>query len=110
MSLISCRECAAQVSSTAINCPHCGARITTPSRGVFGTLVKWLFIGFNLFMLWAVIAGLGSASETVTGYGSDAEKAGAAIGTGIGAMFLLFIWVAGSVILALITLLTRPKK
>ncbi len=38
------------------------------------------------------------------------QQAGAAIGTGIGAMFIIFIWVAGAVITGLFALLTRPKS
>lgn len=50
------------------------------------------------------------ASETIDSPATSAESAGAAIGKGIGAALLLFIWVAGAVILGLLTLLTRPKK
>lgn len=110
MALITCKECTAQVSSTALNCPQCGAKLKSPSRGPVGTIIKWLFIAFNVFMLWATIVGLGGASETIDSSATSVERAGATIGTGIGAAFLLFIWVAGAVILGLLTLLTRPKR
>lgn len=45
-------------------------------------------------------------TENVT---SEAAKAGATIGTGLGAMMLIFVWAAGSFILGLFTLFTRPK-
>lgn len=56
-----------------------------------------------------MIFGVGGAAETIDTAASDAEKAGAAIGTGLGAMMILFIWVVEDVVLGLMTLLTRPK-
>lgn len=44
MALIECPECFEQVSDKAGKCPHCGARIRKLRRGIFGTLIKWLFI------------------------------------------------------------------
>lgn len=110
MALITCKECSAQVSSTALSCPQCGAKLKNPKRSVIGLIAKWLFIGFNIFMLWAVIVGMGGAAETAENYTSDAEKTGAAIGTGLGMMFLLFIWALGAVVLGSITYFTRAKK
>ena len=50
------------------------------------------------------------ASEVVSSASSDAEQAGAAIGTGIG-MFLIFtVWAIGDIILGIFVLLTRPKN
>lgn len=57
-----------------------------------------------------MIFDVGGAAETIDTAASDAEKAGAAFGTGLGAMMIIFIWVAGDVVLGLMTLLTRPKK
>ena len=81
-----------------------------PKRTMFGKLVKWSFIGFNILMLLWMIFGVGGAAETIDTAGSDAEKAGAAIGTGLGAMMIIFIWVAGDVVLGLMTLLTKPER
>jgi hypothetical protein len=41
---------------------------------------------------------------------SGAEKTGAAIGTTIGTSFILLFWMAGDVILGLLTMLTRGDK
>jgi hypothetical protein len=60
-------------------------------------------------LLW-LIFGIGGAAESIETAGSEAEQAGAAIGTGLGAMMIIFIWVAGDVVLGLMTLLTRAKK
>lgn len=110
MALVNCKECNAEVSDKALDCPKCGATLRKPKRSLFGKLVKWSFIGFNVLMLLWMILGVGGAAETIDTAGSDAEKAGAAIGTGLGAMMIIFVWVAGDVVLGLMTLLTRPKK
>ena len=45
MSLILCRECGKDVSTTAVTCPHCGAGVKVDSGpGVFGGLM-WFFGG-----------------------------------------------------------------
>lgn len=110
MALETCKECGAEISDNAFDCPKCGAKLRTPKRTLFGKLVKWSFIGFNVLMLIWLIFGVGGAAETIDQAGSEAEEAGAAIGTGIGAMMIIFIWVAGDFVLGLMTLLTRPKK
>ena len=81
-----------------------------PQRSFFGKLIKWTFIGFNILMLIWLVGGVGSASKEVANAGSDAAQAGAAIGTGLGAMVIIFIWTAGAVILGILTLLTRTKR
>ena len=57
-----------------------------------------------------MIVGVGGASKQVAKASTEAEKAGGAIGTGLGAMMIIFIWVAGAVILGIFTLLTRAKN
>jgi hypothetical protein len=81
-----------------------------PQRSFFGKLIKWTFIGFNLLMLLWMIVGVGGASQKVAEATTEAEKAGGAIGTGLGAMMIIFIWVAGDLILGIFVLLTRAKK
>lgn len=79
-------------------------------RTTFGKIVKWVFIGFNILMLiWMVsaCAAVGDISEQAV---NDAERAGAAIGTGLGMTFLLFVWGVGDVILGMFVLFTRRKK
>lgn len=110
MALITCKECAAEVSDKAFDCPKCGAKLRKAERSFFGKLIKYSFIGFNILMLLWMMFGVGGAAKTIDQAGSEAEKAGAAVGTGLGAMMIVFIWVAGGFILGLFTLLTRPKK
>lgn len=80
-----------------------------PKRTLFGKIVKYAFIAFNIIMLIWLVGGMMSASDGISELNSDAEQAGAVIGTGIGAMLIIFIWVAGDVILGIMTLLTRAK-
>ncbi len=110
MALVKCKECGAEISDKALDCPKCGARLRKPKRTLFGKIVKFTFIAFNILMLLWLVFGVGSAAETIEQAGSEAEQAGAAIGTGLGAMMIIIIWVAGDVILGLMTLLTRAKK
>ncbi len=110
MALTNCKECQAEVSDQAFKCPKCGATLKKPKRTVFGKIIKILFIGFNILMLLWFIFGIGGAAESIETAGSEAEQAGAAIGTGIGAMLIIIVWVAGDFILGIMTLLTRPKK
>lgn len=109
MALVACNTCNTEISKEAIACPKCGARQRKPKRSIFGKLVKWTFLLFNGLMVWWIIASLGGAAEVAATANGEAEQAGAAIGTGIGLLFILFVWVAGVVILGLGVLLTRGK-
>ena len=74
-----------------------------------GKLFKWTFILFNLLMAVWLIGGMMGASEIVTSATSGAQKAGATIGTGIGALLILFLWVIGDILLGVFVFFTRPK-
>lgn len=77
-------------------------------RGFFGWLFLIIFLLFNALMLAWIIGywvNIGQLVQT-----SDAERAGAAIGATIGTGLILFVWVAGTVILGLLALLTRGRK
>ncbi|EHD23656.1 MULTISPECIES: zinc ribbon domain-containing protein [Brenneria] len=109
MALISCSECKKEVSDTAFKCPSCGKQLRKPTRSLFGKLVKWIFILFNIFMIYSAFVGIGGSGEVIQSAGSDAERAGAAIGTGIGLFMLGTIWVIGDIIIGMFVFLTRPK-
>jgi hypothetical protein len=79
-------------------------------RGFFGQVAKWLFVLFNILMLFSFVSGLTGAAAISEGADSDAASAGAAIGTAIGISLLLGIWAAGSLILGLMTFFTRGEK
>ncbi len=109
MALVNCPECQAEVSDTALKCTKCGVQLRKPKRSFFGKIVKWGFILFNILMVVWLVGGMNAATEGMQAM-SEAEQAGAAIGTGIGAMMILVIWVFGDIILGLFFLFTRPKS
>lgn len=109
MAMIKCKECDEEVSDSAARCPKCGYQINKPKRGIFGKIIKWSFILFNFIMLWWLIGGVGANIDTMEAM-DGATKTGAAIGTGLGAMMIMFIWLVGDIILGLFVLFTRPKS
>ena len=108
MAFVRCTECQAEVSDQATKCAKCGYTIRKPRRSVFGKLVKWAFILFNVLMLLWLIAGMSAASSRPLPT-SEAGKAGAAIGTALGSGLIIALWVAGDIILGLFVLFTRPR-
>ncbi len=85
-------------------------QIERRKRGFFGWIFLVAFWLFNAFMAFALFAGLSNVSNMSSTLTSDAERAGAAIGTTIGASMILGIWLAGAVILGLFVLFTRGTK
>ena len=110
MALVNCKECNAEVSDNALSCPKCGVKLRKAQRSMIGKIIKYTFIAFNLLMLWWMVAGVGGAAEQINPAMSEAEQAGAAIGTGLGAMMIMMIWVFGDIVLGLFVLFTRPSK
>ncbi len=110
MALINCPECSSEVSDSALRCPKCGVQLRKLTRGLFGKLVKWLFIGFNIIMVIWLFSYFGNVSQLTSSAGSDAERAGAAIGATLGTGMLMGFWVLGDIILGLFVLFTRPKS
>lgn len=108
MAMIQCPECGKDVSDSAFKCPSCGVALRKARRGFLGKLFKWSFIAFNILMAVWLVTALGNAGQHMSGL-SGAEHAGAAIGTGIGAMLILGIWVVGDIILGFFVLFTRAK-
>ena len=108
--LVKCPECNAEVSDSALKCPHCGKQLRKPKRGFFGKIFLWLFYLFNILMLVWFIGGMNAASDVASKAVTEAEKAGASIGAGLGAMYILTIWVIGDIITGLLALMTRPKS
>lgn len=85
-------------------------RIEQRKRGVFGTIVWWLFLAFNALMaLWMYFA-ITSVAEVASQTQDAAQQAGAAIGGTIASGMILSIWLLGALILGLIVALSRGKK
>ncbi|HCD2949964.1 TPA: hypothetical protein NBM25_004963, partial [Escherichia coli] len=53
--------------------------------------------------------GLGGADEIINNTTSNAEKAGAVIGTGLGLIVIGGLWVIGDIIIGILVFLTKPK-
>lgn len=83
---------------------------TKPQRSTIGKIIKWTFIVFNILMLVWLIAGVGSASSDISQMQDEASRAGAEIGTGLGAMMIIFLWMAGAVVLGIMTYFSRAKR
>ncbi|EJH1132827.1 zinc ribbon domain-containing protein [Escherichia coli] len=109
MALIKCPECQKEVSDSALCCPACGKQLKKLKRSFFGKLIKWAFIFFNIFMIYTLLVGLGGADEITNNTTSDAEKAGAVIGTGLGLIAIGGLWVIGDIIIGILVFLTKPK-
>jgi hypothetical protein len=85
-------------------------RQETRRRGFFGHLFKWLFIIFNCVMALWLFTYWNNIGNQIGHATSDAERIGGTIGGTLGTAFLVFFWLAGSVILGLLTIFTRGKK
>jgi hypothetical protein len=78
-------------------------------RGFFGWLFLLIFFAFNALMVAWLISYWNSISGMVAP-GSDAGRAGAAIGATLGTGAIFFVWVTGAVVTGLLALLTRGGK
>ncbi len=110
MALINCQECGIKVSNKAFDCPQCGAKLKTPKRSLMGKSVIYLLIAFNILMLLWLIFGLNITNESIETLETGVERASALVGKGLSSMIIIFMWLAGDVILVIIALATRPKK
>ena len=57
MALRNCRECAEQVSTTALTCPHCGAMQGVLAGGLIGYALAPVFMLLLLYFFWQEILG-----------------------------------------------------
>lgn len=77
-------------------------------RGFFGWVFLLLFFAFNAFMvLWAYHA---VQAASLINAQTQAEAAGAVVGAGLAGGVIVFLWLAGAVILGLFAILTRGRK
>lgn len=79
-------------------------------RSFIGKLIKWTFILFNLIMAFWLFSYWGSLGDISNQAGSNAERTGVAIGGTMGSGLIIFVWLAGAVILGIITMLTRGQR
>lgn len=79
-------------------------------RGFFGWVFMLLFWAFNALMVVSLFSGISKNAEQYRTLATEAERQGAAAGTGLGIMMLLMTWAAGAVVLGLLVLFTRGRK
>ena len=77
-------------------------------RSFAGKLIKWAFVGFNVFMAVWIVGGLYSVSKIPTH--SVAQQIGSGVGVAIGVTMLLILWALGDLILGILVLVTRGNK
>lgn len=85
------------------------AQVTRQKRGFFGWTFLIVFYGFNALMLLWLFSYLGEVGGKLS-QGSDAQQAGAALGTTIGVGIIFFIWALGAVITGLLAMMTRGRQ
>ena len=78
-------------------------------RGFFGWAFLLIFLGFNALMFGWLISYWNLIGGHLTS-GTDAGRAGAAIGATMATGMIFFFWAAGAVITGLLALLTRGRK
>jgi preprotein translocase subunit SecG len=78
-----------------------GAIMAQESRGFIGTMFKWMFILFNIFMAVLVYMSMGHTEESGT-----AVQVGAGMGIGM----LAGMWIAGIMVLGAFAYFTRAKS
>lgn len=77
-------------------------------------LFTWVIIAFNLVMLLWLIFGIVEANKDICATKppevQDACRVGSDVGTVIGVGALVFLWMAGAVILGVLWLVTNSRK
>ena len=83
----------------------------TPTRSLFGKLVKWIFIGFNIIMLLCIIllAGNLDGIDISSIHKDDVETLSRFMITGTWIYFGFFVWLVGAIVFGVLVLCTRPK-
>lgn len=79
-------------------------------RTLFGRLVKFLFLGFNVFYLIFIIYAIIKLLIRVQSPISQGTLESASIGIPFFMVFVVLTWLFGNFILGLLTFFTRPKK
>ncbi|MFE9728900.1 hypothetical protein ACFYO9_00265 [Streptomyces sp. NPDC005863] len=73
-------------------------------------VLTWVILAFNALMLVCVVVGVNAASDGGETCADDACAAGNDLGTLIGTGMLIFVWMAGAVILGVIWLVTNQHR
>lgn len=109
MALKNRSECRAKVNASVWGCHRGGYGGRKPERSTFGNIIKWSFIAFNLLMACWLITSLGVPPDGMDDM-SDVEKLSSIVGTYLGGILIILVWVVGYIFLGLFFILTHPKK
>lgn len=79
-------------------------------RGIFGLLVKWLFIAFNLAMIAWLVMTWNVLSRMDVPAGDAGAQAGRAIAGFASTWLVLTFWILGDIVLGILVLLSRGRR
>jgi len=79
-------------------------------RGPAGWVFEILFYLFNLIMAVALISGLSRSADILAGAETELARGAAGFGAATRVFMLLFVWMAGDVILGSLTLIARRRS
>lgn len=102
MVLLNFRDYEVSEDHNEFRCSKCGVGLKNPEKTFFGKMICSLFILFNVSMLIYFILRIIAAEATVKGLARDAELSEISIDAGIKLLLILFIWIVGNMILAII--------
>jgi len=110
MALIYCKDCGAEANAKAVSCPYCRTRLGKSQQAFFGVIIKYTFILFQIVMVCWLLSGIQSSPFFGIARGDPTYEVAFDI---LDAVFFtlkfVVIWVAGTLILGLLNLVTRPQ-
>lgn len=99
LTLFVCSDCNGKVSSSAMECVHCGNILQTNEPGIIGTLLRIFYAVFCVAIVVIGISAIGDASKSAKP--SDAIMI---------PLIIFGVWFAGSVCLAMLFYVTRNGR
>jgi hypothetical protein len=79
-------------------------------RGFFGWIFAGIFWVWQIIMIVWLVSAINMTSNHLVNAGSEAARAGTAVGGAISVYLILSFWALGSVIFGLLMFATRGKK
>ena len=85
-------------------------RIVHLRRGAVGWFFEIVFYLFNLAMAVVTVSAVGQSGDILAAAQTELAKGIAGFGAATRVFMLLFVWMAGDLILGSLTLITRARK
>lgn len=104
-----CPKCSTELDDDATSCVSCGYHMERAQRTKVGTIVKWLFIIFNIAMICWVLMAMGTLDSVDTTSQVKALPHGTEDSEGMGVSMIVMIWLICNAILAILLWDTRAK-